>query len=163
MRLKLDDRQYLPVGEGKTSPSGLVPASCPARAAWMRAAAGGSHRPGNPPGHGSRLARLPRSRPAVRALCSLALERLRVRVYLAGPPAKAPAGNLNRRGEARPAGQFVGGDPAELEQRADVSDADQPVGARPPLPGGFRFAGSRACTIWQGHGPDARRSTRGSQ
>ena len=37
-RAKLEDRQCFPRGEAKTSPSGLVPASCPARAASMRAA-----------------------------------------------------------------------------------------------------------------------------
>ena len=37
-RLKLEDRQYFPAGAGKISPSGLVPASCSARASSMRAA-----------------------------------------------------------------------------------------------------------------------------
>ena len=38
LRLKLEDRQCLPAGEGKISPSGLVPASCSAVACSMRAA-----------------------------------------------------------------------------------------------------------------------------
>jgi hypothetical protein len=37
-------------------------------------------------------------------------------------------------------GQLVSGGPAELEQRADVADADQPVCARSPVRDGFRFA-----------------------
>src|ERR1700677_4968402 len=35
---KLEDRHQVPRGEGNISPSGLVPAFCSARAAWMRAA-----------------------------------------------------------------------------------------------------------------------------
>ena len=38
LRLKLDERQCFPVGEGNTSPSGLVPASFSAWAAAVRAA-----------------------------------------------------------------------------------------------------------------------------
>jgi hypothetical protein len=75
------------------------------------------------------------------ALRPFALEGARVGAYLAGPPAKAPAGDLNRNREPRAAGQLVGGGPAKVEQHADVRDADQPVRARPP----FRAAsGSRA-------------------
>jgi hypothetical protein len=94
---------------------------------------------------------------------SFALEGVRVGVYLAGPPAKATAGDLNRIREPWAVCQFVGSGPAELEQRADVPDADQLVRARPSLPDGFRFAGGRAFRIWQGHGPDARRSGSDSQ
>jgi hypothetical protein len=60
-------------------------------------------------------------------------------------------------------GQFVGSGPAELEQRADVTDADQPVGARPSLPDGFRIAGRRGFRLWQGHVFDGRQGARDSQ
>jgi len=51
--------------------------------------------------------------------------------------------DLNGGGESRPTGQFVGGGPAELEQRADVTDADQFIGVSPFSPGGFWFMASR--------------------
>src|SRR3984957_4109620 len=37
-RSKLEERQCFPLGEGKIRPSGLVPASCSARASSIRAA-----------------------------------------------------------------------------------------------------------------------------
>jgi hypothetical protein len=54
-------------------------------------------------------------------------------------------GDLNGGRESRPMSQFVSGGPADLEQRTDVSDADQPVGVGvtgqqgPP----FRYTGGR--------------------
>ena len=125
------------------------------RSGRLPAAAGSTHRPDNPPGHRSRLTRLPRRGLAGPARCSLPLEG--VRVYFAGPSAKATAGNLNRRREPRAPGQLVGSGPAELEQRADVTDADQPVRARPPSQDALRFGGRRGLRVWQRHGPDGRR------
>ena len=68
-------------------------------------------------------------------------ERLRrrvgcVRVYLAGPPPVAARRDRNRFGEFRAMRQLVGCRPAELEEIADVPDADQPVSGPPGLPGG---------------------------
>ena len=43
--------------------------------------------------------------------------------------------------------QFVGGGPAELEQRADVSDADQLVGVSSSLASGFRFKARQRASV----------------
>jgi hypothetical protein len=58
-------------------------------------------------------------------------------------------------------GQLVGGGPAELEQRADVTDADQPIRARPSLPDDFRIADRKGFRIWQGHALTVDGSRRG--
>ena len=71
------------------------------------------------------------------ALGSLALEGAGVGGYLAGPPAQAAGGDPDGGGESRAAGQLVGGGPAELEQGADVADADQPVGVVSSWPRGL--------------------------
>jgi hypothetical protein len=43
--------------------------------------------------------------------------------------------------------QFVGGGPADLEQRANVTDADQLIRSRPFLPDGFGTVGRRSLRI----------------
>jgi hypothetical protein len=64
-------------------------------------------------------------------------------MYLGSPPAKTPAGDLNGGGEFRATGQLVGSGPAELEQRADVANADQFVGIKSSLPGVLQFTARR--------------------
>ena len=59
----------------------------------------------------------------------------RERVDLAGPPAVAARRDRNGVGELRAVRQLVGGGPAELEERADVPDADQIVAGPPGWPG----------------------------
>jgi hypothetical protein len=46
-------------------------------------------------------------------------------------------------------GQLVRSGSAELEQRADVTDADQPIGVSSSLTGVFRFVGRRDFRVWQ--------------
>jgi hypothetical protein len=59
-------------------------------------------------------------------------------------------------------GQFVGSGPAELEQHADVRDADQPI-RKPSIQGGFRIGGRTGFRNWQGHVIEGRQPGKGSQ
>ena len=76
-------------------------------------------------------------------MCSFALKGGRIGIHLTSPPAKTPTGDLNGGGEFRATGQLVGSGPAELEQRADVANADQFIGITSSLPGVFRFTARR--------------------
>ena len=111
--------------------------------------AGSPHRPSDPPGRRSRKIRLPSRWSASPRLRSFALEGVRIRVHLADPPAKATTGDLNGGGESRPTSQLVGSGATELEQRADVTGADQLVPVTSPLPGDFRCAAGRFFGVWQ--------------
>ena len=128
----------------------------------LSAAAGGSYRPGDPPRHNSRLSYLRGGRSPASMLSSLALKGVRVGGYLDGPPAKATAGNANGSREVRAMGQFVGSGPAELEQRADVIDADQPVRGLPSKDSP-RTGGRTGFRNWEGHVIDGKQPARGSQ
>jgi len=110
---------------------------------------GRTYRSGNPARRRGGI-RLPRWRPAGSALCSFALKGGRIGIHLASPPAKTPAGDLNGGGEFRATGQLVGSGPAELEQRADVANADQFIGITSSLPGVFRFTARRDfMVLWE--------------
>jgi hypothetical protein len=62
----------------------------------------------------------------------------------------AAARDLNRRREFRATGQIVGSGSAELEQRTDVTDADQVICVRSSLPDVTRLVNRASRRIWQG-------------
>ena len=114
------------------------------------AAAGGAYLPGYAPRRRcpTRGLRLRRPLSSVgRLLGALEAKSGRVRVYFAGPPPVAARRDRNRCGEFRAMRQLVGCGPAELEEIADIPDADQPVGGPPVLPGNSRRRDGR---IWGG-------------
>ena len=114
--------------------------ACREQSRCFLAAAGGAYLPGYAPRRRcpTRGVRLRRPLSSVdRLLGALEAKGGCIRVYFTGPPPVAARRDRNRLGEFRTMRQLVGGGPAELEEIANIPDADQPVSGPSGLPGGF--------------------------